>query len=134
VSTTEELLGRRSSSSGLETEITATGILRADHVTPFYLQKLALTSPISGGRLVGVVRLRPEATELFIICYFVCIAGHIVGKRGFGFTPNNFVLQLLEQTLFPYMFGKSKIIFVIKLIKIHSDRQLLKFVWNKLWK
>jgi hypothetical protein len=33
-------------------------------VTPLYPQKFALTSPTSGGRLVGIVRSRTKATEL----------------------------------------------------------------------
>jgi len=37
----------------------------ADHVTPLYPQKLALTSPTGGGRSVGIVRSRTKATELF---------------------------------------------------------------------
>jgi hypothetical protein len=36
----------------------------ADHVTPLYPQKLALTSPTGGGRSVGIVRSRTKATEL----------------------------------------------------------------------
>jgi len=36
----------------------------ADHVTPLYPQKLALTSPTGGGRSVGTVRVRTKATEL----------------------------------------------------------------------
>jgi hypothetical protein len=60
VSTTEELLGRKSSGSGLENREygrrdTSRGTL--------YPQKLALTSPRSGGRSVGVVRSRTQATE-----------------------------------------------------------------------
>jgi len=39
------------------------GIRCADHVTPLYLQKLALPSPTGGGRSVGVVRSRTKATE-----------------------------------------------------------------------
>jgi len=35
----------------------------ADHVTPLYLQKLAITSPTGGGRSVGIVRVRTKATE-----------------------------------------------------------------------
>ena len=35
----------------------------ADHVTPLYRQKLALTSPTGGGRSVGIVRSRTKATE-----------------------------------------------------------------------
>ena len=41
------------------------GIRCADHVTPLYPQKFALTSPNGGGRSVGIVRLRTKATELF---------------------------------------------------------------------
>ena len=35
----------------------------ANHVTPLYPQKLALTSPTGGGRPVGMVRWRTKATE-----------------------------------------------------------------------
>ena len=35
----------------------------ADHVTPLYPEKLALTSPTGGGRSVGIVRVRTKATE-----------------------------------------------------------------------
>ena len=35
----------------------------ADHVTPLYPQKLALTSPTGGGRSVGIVRSRTKATK-----------------------------------------------------------------------
>ena len=42
----------------------------ADHVTPLYPQKLALTSPTGGGRSVGIVRLRTKATEFFFIGTF----------------------------------------------------------------
>ena len=41
------------------------GIRCADHVTPLYPQKLALTSPTGGCRSVGIVRLRTKATEFF---------------------------------------------------------------------
>jgi hypothetical protein len=63
VSKTEELLGRKSSGSCLETENTAIGIRCADHATLFYLKTLALTSPTSGGRSVGIVCSRTQATE-----------------------------------------------------------------------
>jgi len=39
------------------------GIRCADHVTPLYPQKLALTSPTGGGRSVGIVGSRTKATE-----------------------------------------------------------------------
>ena len=41
----------------------AVGNRCADHVTPLYPQKLALTSPTGGGRSVGIVRVRTKATE-----------------------------------------------------------------------
>ena len=43
----------------------------ADHVTPLYPQKLALTSPTGGGRSVGIVRSRTKATE-FSLVYNIC--------------------------------------------------------------
>jgi hypothetical protein len=46
-----------------KTEITAVRIRRADHATPFIREKLVLTSPTSGGRLVGMVRSRTKARE-----------------------------------------------------------------------
>jgi hypothetical protein len=52
-----------------KTENTAVGIRCADHATPLYPQKLALSSPTSGGRSVGIVRLRSKASEFFL---FVC--------------------------------------------------------------
>ena len=41
----------------------------ADHVTPLYPQKLALTSPTGGGRSVGIVRVRTKATEFSFYCF-----------------------------------------------------------------
>jgi len=41
----------------------------ANHMTPLYPQKLALTSPTGGGRSVGMVRSRTKATELVNILY-----------------------------------------------------------------
>ena len=43
----------------------------ADHVTPLYPPKLALTSPTCGGRSLGIVRSRTKATEFFIHKYIV---------------------------------------------------------------
>jgi hypothetical protein len=67
VSTIEELLGRKSSGSGLE-------IQEYGHRDPLllprstlYVQKLALTSPTSGIRSVGIVHLRTKATQFFLI-------------------------------------------------------------------
>jgi hypothetical protein len=57
VSTTEELLGSNSRSSGLE--IREYGRRDSSSIR----KKLALTSLTSGGRSVGIVRLRAEAME-----------------------------------------------------------------------
>jgi hypothetical protein len=65
VGTTEELLGRKSSGSVLETENTDVGVRHADHVAPSIRKTLALTSPTSGGRPVGIVRSQAQATEFF---------------------------------------------------------------------
>jgi hypothetical protein len=66
VSATEELLGRKSSGSGLEKREYGLAIRHAYQVAPSP-QKLALTSPTSGGRWVGIVRSRTQATQL-VLC------------------------------------------------------------------
>jgi hypothetical protein len=62
VSTTEELLGRNSSGSGLEIENTAVGDPPRWRDS-LYPQKLALTSSIGAGRSVGMVRSKTQTTE-----------------------------------------------------------------------
>jgi hypothetical protein len=47
------------------------GIRCADHVTPLYPQKLALTSPTGGGRSVGIVRSRTKAM-VFSFSFSLC--------------------------------------------------------------
>jgi hypothetical protein len=66
VSTIEELLGRKSSGSGLESREYGIGIRHADHVEPSTPQKLTLTFPTSGGRSVGAVLSRSNATEFSV--------------------------------------------------------------------
>jgi hypothetical protein len=61
VSTTEELLERKSSGSGR----TAVRIRHADHVALSIRKSLVLSSATSGGRSVGMVRSRTQATEYF---------------------------------------------------------------------
>jgi hypothetical protein len=62
----EELLGRNSSVFGLENREYGCGDpLRWPRDT-LYPQKLALTSPRSGGRSVGIVGLRTKATEFVV--------------------------------------------------------------------
>ena len=52
--------------------LTAVGTRCADHVTPLYPQKLALTSPTGGGCSVGIVRSRTKATEFFFLKKGLC--------------------------------------------------------------
>ena len=70
----EKSSGSRSRKQGL----TAVGTRCADHVTPFYPQKLALTSSTGGGRSVGIVRVRTKATEFFLCIIFVCMRTVVV--------------------------------------------------------
>jgi hypothetical protein len=66
VTTTEELLGRNISGFGLENREYGRGNpLRWPRDT-LYPQKLALTSPICGGRLVDIGGLRNKTTEFFV--------------------------------------------------------------------
>jgi hypothetical protein len=68
VSTTEELLGRKCSGSGLENrEYGRRDPPRWPRGT-FYPQKLAITSPTSGGRSVDIVRSRTHTMEFFLSC------------------------------------------------------------------
>jgi hypothetical protein len=62
----------------------AVGIRCADHVTPLYLQKLALTSPTSGGRSVGIVRSRTKAME-FSLVYILLTSRVIHDTNRYGF-------------------------------------------------
>jgi hypothetical protein len=65
VSTIEELLGRKSSGSGPESqEYGSRDPLHCPHDT-VYPQKLALTCPTNGGRSVGIIRSRTQATDFF---------------------------------------------------------------------
>jgi hypothetical protein len=68
VSTIEELLGRNSSGSGLENRKYDRGDTLRRLRDTLYPQKLALTSPTCGGRLVGIVRLRTKVTEFVCLC------------------------------------------------------------------
>jgi hypothetical protein len=55
-----------------KTENMSVGIRSADNATPLYPQKLAVTSPTSGGRSVGIVRSRTQATEFgFLHMHYV---------------------------------------------------------------
>jgi hypothetical protein len=63
VSTTEELFGRKSSGSGLEIREYGRRDPSRWPRSALYSQTLALTSPTSGGRSVGIVLSRAQAME-----------------------------------------------------------------------
>jgi hypothetical protein len=75
VSTTEELLERKSNCSALENRY---------YATPLSPQKLTLTSPTSGGRSAGIVRSRTQATEFG---FFVDESSEITGFLDYGQRP-----------------------------------------------
>ena len=62
--------------------LTAVGTRCADHVTPLYPQKLALTSQTCGGRSVGIVRSRTKATEFSLVYTRVTHDGQYLNGRG----------------------------------------------------
>jgi hypothetical protein len=64
VSTIEDLLERKSRGSGLERGSAA---LTTRH--PSIRKKLTLTLPKSGGRSVGIVRSRTQATEFVFVLF-----------------------------------------------------------------
>jgi hypothetical protein len=66
VSITEELLGRKSSGSGLENREYGRRDLLCWPRNILYHQKLVLTSPTSDGRSVGTVRSRTKATKFVL--------------------------------------------------------------------
>jgi hypothetical protein len=71
MSTTDKLLERKSSSSGLENrENGHRDLSRWPHGT-LYLQKLALSLPTSGGCLVGIIRSQTQATEVFLRVHII---------------------------------------------------------------
>jgi hypothetical protein len=63
VSTIEELLGRKTSGSGLEIREYGRRDPSRRPLGTLYPQKSALTSPTNGGRSVGIVRSRTQVTE-----------------------------------------------------------------------
>jgi hypothetical protein len=78
VSTTVELLERKSSGSGLVSrEYGHTDLSHWPRDT-LYPQKLALTSPTSGNRSVGIGRSRTQATEFFFTC-MCCSTSSLLG-------------------------------------------------------
>jgi hypothetical protein len=73
MSTTEELLDRKVAAPVYKTENTTVGIRHADHVATLYPQKLAITSPTSGGRSVAIVRSRTQTMEFCLFVFYLFI-------------------------------------------------------------
>jgi hypothetical protein len=72
VNTIEELLETKGSGFCLEIrDCGRRGICRADYASLLYPQKLALTSPMSVDRSVGIVRSRTLATEFVVFSFFI---------------------------------------------------------------
>jgi hypothetical protein len=69
VSTIEELLGGKSSGSGLKNREYGRRDTLCWPRNTFYPQKLALTSPTSGCCSVGIVRYRTEAAEFVLFVF-----------------------------------------------------------------
>jgi hypothetical protein len=77
--TVEELLGRKSSGSGLENREYCCRDLLCCPCNVLYLQKLALTLSASGCHLVGTVRSQTKATDfVFVFFYFICLSSKVV--------------------------------------------------------
>jgi hypothetical protein len=89
VSTTEELLDRKVAAPVYKIENTAVGIRHAENVAPFIPQKLAITSPTSGGRSVGIVRLRTQTMDFFYTSTFskLCVTYTVTCRRVLSSTP-----------------------------------------------
>ena len=68
------------------------GIRCANHVTPLYLQKLAVTSPTGGGRSVGIVRSRTKASEFSLVFSDIVRVGsgqgQVAGACEYGNEPS----------------------------------------------
>jgi hypothetical protein len=80
VNTIEELLERKSIGSGPEIRDYGRRDLSRLPRGTFYPQTLALTSPTSGGRSIGIVRSRTNATEFIVLA-------HVQLQRVSGYSP-----------------------------------------------
>jgi hypothetical protein len=95
--------------------IVAVGISRADHTTHLHSQKVALTSPTSCGRSVGIVRSRTKATE-FIFMGLLDNSGKISSKCVF----KDSVSELYAQRLYK-RYKKDEITEIINIANIATQ-------------
>jgi hypothetical protein len=107
VSTTENLLERKNSGSGLESREYGRGDPLCWQRITLYPQKLALTSSTSGSRSVGMVRSRTKVTSLllFVIFYFLhfLTAGEKTEDSGLTIVMSN-VLSIHVLLWYPSLF------------------------------
>jgi hypothetical protein len=80
VVTTEELLDRKLAASVYKIENTVVGIRHDDHVAPSIDKKLAITSPTSGGRSVGIVHSRTQTMEFSFSLDECGTVGRMIGR------------------------------------------------------
>jgi hypothetical protein len=91
VSTTEELLERKSSGWGLENRQYGRRDQSRWKRGTLYPQKLAVTSPTSACRSVSIVRLRTQATEFRFSCKNVStVVTSLVRRIAYWASRNNF--------------------------------------------
>jgi hypothetical protein len=78
-----------------KTEITALEIRCADHATFCICKKLALSSPTSSGRSIGVVSLRISATELCFVCHLEVGMEYLRGFLDYSAIFSSFVAYIV---------------------------------------
>jgi hypothetical protein len=76
-----------------KTEITAVGIRHAYHVAP----SIREASPTSGGRSVGIVRLRTQTTEFFVLSIYISLPYLNEVAAADKMKPNEFIAVLTVQ-------------------------------------
>jgi hypothetical protein len=87
-------------------------------LTPVYPQKLALTSPASGGSSVGIVRSRIKATRLLLCYYFIIIVTFLVSLMCVvQVCPTHIIPLILIITAIIFFFGDP---IYLQAVIIHS--------------
>ena len=91
---------KSSGSRSRKQRLTAVGTSCADHVTPLYPQKFALTSPTGGGRSVGIVRVRTKATEFRLVVVVLVAAATEITKYRIFLGSSVFMFFLVDLRTF----------------------------------
>ena len=100
------------------------GIRCANHVTPLYPQNLALTSPTGGGRSVGIVRSRTNATEFFYSYVYQTEASCNMGTGSFPGVKRGRGVTLTPHPLLVPWSRKGKAIPLIRLWAVRPVQSL----------